>query len=79
MRIMRRGATLGEMGLYSASPRSAAARVVKDRDLYRLDLKSWRNMQNKHPAQAGIFHTYIINLMSERLGRANKEILALTR
>ncbi|MEP0942048.1 MAG: SulP family inorganic anion transporter [Rhizobiaceae bacterium] len=79
LRTMRAGAILGEMALYTGAARSAAAEVIENCDLYRLTSDSFRDLNQKHPMEAGLLHSFIVRLMSERLARANKEIIALSR
>lgn len=79
LRTMRAGAVLGEMAIYTGAERSASALAVEDCDLYRLDREAFSQMNEQHPFEAGLFHSFIVRLMSERLGRANKEIIALSR
>lgn len=79
LRTMRAGAILGEMALYTGAPRSASAIVNGDSVFYRLDQKSYKHMNDKHPAEASLFHSFIVRLISERLARANKAIMALSR
>jgi len=70
---------LGEMALYTGAPRSASTVVIEDCDLYRLDNKAFQDLNKRHPTEAGLLHSFIVRLMSERLARANKEIMALSR
>lgn len=79
LRTMRAGAVLGEMALYTGDPRSASAQVNEDAVLLRLDQHSYDSLNAKQPKEASLFHSFIVRLMSERLGRANKAILALSR
>jgi SulP family sulfate permease len=79
LRTMRAGAILGEMALYTGASRSAAAVVIENCELYRLDSAAFRELIQKHPLEAGLLHSFIVRLMSERLARANKEIMALSR
>ncbi len=79
LRTMRAGAILGEMALYTGAPRSATAMVNEDCRFYRLGQDAYKHMNETNPAAAGLFHSFIVRLMSERLGRANKEIMALSR
>lgn len=79
LRTMRAGAILGEMALYTGAPRSASTVVIEDCDLYRLDNKAFQDLNKRHPTEAGLLHSFIVRLMSERLARANKEIMALSR
>ena len=79
LRTLRSGAILGEIALYTGTARMASALVNEDCILFRLDQKSYRIMTKNSPVEAGFFHTFIIRLMSEWLGRANREIIALSR
>ena len=79
VRTMRAGAVVGEMALFTGAARSATALAKEDCTLCKLSVKTYRNLQKDHPTQVGIFHTYIIQLMSDRLSRANREIVALSR
>ena len=79
LRTMRSGAVLGEMALYTGAPRSATAQVHDDSVLCRLDDAAFQELNLKHPREAGLLHSFIVRLMSERLARANREIMALSR
>ena len=79
VRTMRAGSILGEMAVYTGSPRSASAHAQQDCVLYCLRVEDYHKLVLEHPAEAGLFSSYIVTLMSERLGRANKAMLALTR
>ena len=79
VRTMRAGAVVGEMALFTGAARSATALAKEDCTLCKLSVSTYKNLQKKHPKEAGIFHTYIIQLMSDRLSRANREIVALSR
>lgn len=78
-RTMRAGSILGEMAVYTGAPRSAAAVAKQDCMLHKLTTVEYENLATNHPIVAAAFHTYVVRLMSERLGRANREILALSR
>ena len=76
-RILRRyqaGAILGEMAVYTGEPRSASVLIEEDTVLYRLDADQLKKVQEENPAAAGQLHAYIVCLLSERLGRANREL-----
>jgi len=79
VRTMRAGSILGEMAVYTGSPRSASAHARKDCALYRLSVENYNELVASHPVEAGLFSSYIVKLMAERLGRANRAVLALTR
>ncbi|MEP1444307.1 MAG: SulP family inorganic anion transporter [Hyphomicrobiales bacterium] len=79
VRTMRAGAVVGEMALFTGAERSATALAKEDCTLCRLSVQNYEKLKKEHPNEAGIFHTYIIQLMADRLGRANREIVALSR
>jgi len=79
VRTMRAGSILGEMAVYTGSPRSASAHARQDCALYRLSVENYNELVASHPIEAGIFSSYIVKLMAERLGRANRSVLALTK
>ncbi len=79
VRTMRAGSILGEMAVYTGSPRSASAHARHDCVLYRLSVDSYDKLVSDYPVEAGLFSSYIVRLMAERLGRANRAVLALTR
>jgi sulfate permease, SulP family len=79
VRTMRAGSILGEMAVYTGSPRSASAHAHHDCVLYCLHVDRYHDLVSQYPVEAGMFSSYIVTLMAERLGRANKSVLALTR
>lgn len=79
VRTMREGSIIGEMALYTGAARSASAITREECVLLKLDSQAFERLQTDHPAECGRFHTYIIQLMADRIARANKEIVALTR
>lgn len=79
VRTMRVGSILGEMSVYSGAPRTATAVAVQNCVLFKLTTDKFRGMASDHPAEAELFSSYIVKLMAERLDRANKTVLALSR
>jgi len=73
IRIYRSGAVLGEMAIYTGAPRSANVRIEESGLLFSLDASAMHHMQQRHPVAAGLFHSFIVRLLAERLDRANKE------
>ncbi|MFK7862601.1 MAG: SulP family inorganic anion transporter [Pseudohongiellaceae bacterium] len=76
-RILRKykaGAILGEMAIYTGENRTASVRIESDALLFRLDKNSMDNMAKQFPASTAALHTYIVRLLAERLGRANREL-----
>ena len=79
VRTMKAGALIGEMSLFSGAARSATGVVMEDSSLLRLSKSEFQSLQVKHPAEFSEFNRQIICLMADRLGRANREITALSR
>lgn len=76
-RILRKykaGAILGEMAIYTGENRTASVRIEKDAELFRLDKDQMDAMSRQFPASTAALHTYIVRLLAERLGRANREL-----
>ena len=74
IRIFEEGTLLGEMALYTQAPRSASVRIEEAGTLYRLPINKFSEMQENHPAAAGLFHSFVVRLLAERLDRANREL-----
>jgi len=79
VRTMREGSIVGEMALYTGAARSASAITREECVLLKLDKRAFERLKVEHSDECGLFHTYIIQLMADRIARANKEIVALTR
>ncbi|MCH8175947.1 MAG: SLC26A/SulP transporter family protein [Proteobacteria bacterium] len=76
-RILRKyksGAILGEMAIYTGDNRTASVRIEDDAQLFRLDKEKLEEMSGKFPASTAALHTYIIRVLAERLGRANRNL-----
>lgn len=76
-RILRKykaGALLGEMAIYTGENRTASVRIEEDALLFRLEKDSLSSMSKQFPASTAALHTYIVRLLAERLGRANREL-----
>jgi len=76
-RILRKykaGAILGEMAIYTGENRTASVRIEDDAKLFRLDKNQLDDMSRKFPGSTAALHTYIVRLLAERLGRANREL-----
>jgi SulP family sulfate permease len=74
---MRGGTTVGEMGMYLGTVRTAS--VVADRTsvVYRLSRNALKEMQKNDPAVAALLHHWIARLLAERLADNNRTIEAL--
>jgi SulP family sulfate permease len=76
-RILRKykaGAILGEMAIYTGENRTASVRIEDDAVLFRLDTDKLEEMSRRFPASTAALHTYIVKVLSERLGRANRNL-----
>tara|TARA_B110000858_G_C17810077_1_gene480673 strand:- start:8224 stop:10203 length:1980 start_codon:yes stop_codon:yes gene_type:complete len=76
-RILRKykaGAILGEMAIYTGENRTASVRIESDACLFRLDKEKLEEMSRRFPASTAALHTYIVKVLSERLGRANRNL-----
>jgi SulP family sulfate permease len=76
-RILRKykaGAILGEMAIYTGANRTASVRIESDACLYRLDKEKLEEMSRRFPASTAALNTYIVKVLSERLGRANRNL-----
>lgn len=77
LRSMRGGTTVGEMGLYLGTPRSADVIASRSSIVYRLSAESLQQMRTEEPALAAILHEWIARLLAERLAANNRTIEAL--
>jgi len=77
LRSIRGGATVGEIGLYLRNTRTASVIASRNSVVYRLTGQSLKEMQEKDPEIAALFHEWIVRLLAERLVDNNKIIEAL--
>jgi SulP family sulfate permease len=77
LRSMRGGTTVGEMGMYLGTVRTAS--VIADRAsiVYRLSRNALKEMEKKDPEAAALLHHWIARLLAERLADNNRTIEAL--
>ena len=77
LRSMRGGTTVGEMGMYLGTMRTAS--VIADRRsvVYRLSRNALKEMEKKDPEIAALLHQWIARLLAERLADNNRTIEAL--
>ena len=77
LRSIRGGTTVGEMGMYLGSKRTAS--VVADRRsvIYRLSRSALNEMEKNDPKVAALLHHWIARLLAERLADNNRTIEAL--
>ena len=77
LQTMGQGTVLGEMGLYTNSPRSAGAVAQEDCILFRLSVEDFQRLQTEDWEVANAFHSFIVKSMAERMVRANETLTAL--
>jgi SulP family sulfate permease len=77
LRSIRGGATVGEIGLYLHNVRTASVIASRNSTVYRLSGLSLKEMQEKDPEIAALFHEWIVRLLAERLVDNNRTIEAL--
>ncbi len=68
------GAILGEMAFYTGENRTASVRTESNAVLFRLDKDKLLEMGKRFPASTAALHTYMVKILSERLGRANRNL-----
>lgn len=79
LKKMGPGTVFGEMGLYTASPRTASIMAAEDCVLYRLPVKTMTLLQAKRPALASAIHRFIVALLADRVASANATIRDILR
>jgi len=71
--------TVGEMGLITHQPRSATIQAEAASVLYELDTEAFERIKREQPALSQALLGYVIAVMTERLGFANRAIGVLQR
>jgi SulP family sulfate permease len=71
--------TIGEMGLIAGQPRSATMQAEVASVLYELSASAYERIKRENPALNHALLTYVIVVMAERLGFANRAIEVLQR
>jgi SulP family sulfate permease len=77
LQSMRGGTTVGEMGLYLDSVRTASVIATRPSAVYRLSAESLKRMREEDPEVAALLHEWIARLLAERLAANNRTIEAL--
>lgn len=77
LRTIRGGATVGEMGLYLGTARTASVVATRPSVVYRLSADALDAMRSKNPEVAALLHEWIARLLAERLTENNRTIEAL--
>ncbi|HSL46905.1 MAG TPA: SulP family inorganic anion transporter [Anaerolineales bacterium] len=77
VRSIRGGATVGEMGIYLEGVRTASVVASRRSVVYRLSLQALKEMREKDPEIAALFHEWIARLLAERIADNNRMFEAL--
>lgn len=77
LRSIRGGATVGEMGIYLEGARTASVVASRRSIVYRLSLEALKEMREKDPELAALFHEWIARLLAERVADNNRMFEAL--
>lgn len=77
LRSIRGGATVGEMGIYLEGVRTASVVAVRRSIVYKLSLDALKEMREKEPEIAALFHEWIARLLAERIADNNRMFEAL--
>ena len=74
LRKYKAGAVLGEMAIYTGENRTASVRIEDDAMLFWLDKDKLEEMSRRFPGSTSALNTYIVRILAERLGRANRNL-----
>ncbi len=77
LRAIRGGATVGEIGLYLGTPRTASVIASRPTVVYGLTSGALNAMRAEDPEVAALLHEWIARLLAERLAENNRTIEAL--
>lgn len=77
VRSIRGGATVGEMGIYLEGLRAASVVASRRSIVYRLSSQALKEMRQKDPEMAALFHEWIARLLAERIADNNRIFKAL--
>ena len=77
LRSIRGGTTVGEMGLYMRTPRTADVIASRSTIAYRLSADALERMRTEEPHLAALLHEWIARQLAERLAANNRTIEAL--
>lgn len=77
LRSLCSGTTVGEMGLYLRSPRSASAIAARPSVVYRLTASALEAMEADDPQLAALLHRWMAGLLAERVAQTNLTVEAL--
>ncbi|HTP02995.1 MAG TPA: SulP family inorganic anion transporter [Anaerolineales bacterium] len=77
LRTVGAGATVGEVGLYLGTVRSASVVASRPSAVYRLSANALKDMRAQDPEVAALLHEWIAGLLAERLAFNTRTIEAL--
>ena len=77
LRSMRGGTTVGEMGMYLGTVRTASVVADQPSIVYRLSKNALKEMEKNDPEIAALLHQWVASLLAERLAENNRTIEAL--
>jgi SulP family sulfate permease len=77
LRSMRGGTTVGEMGMYLGTVRTASVVADRPSKVYRLSRSALKEMERNDPGLAAYLHQWMAHLLAERLADNNRTIEAL--
>ncbi|HTY79474.1 MAG TPA: SulP family inorganic anion transporter [Candidatus Bathyarchaeia archaeon] len=77
MRTLGPGSLVGEMALYSGQLRSADVVAETPCRVRRLSAERFARLERENPAVVIQFHSFVVKLLTQRLGSATEEIRAL--
>ena len=79
LKSMGAGTVVGEVSLYLGSKASASVMSDTDCKIYFLSKNNFQKLNIEAPEKAAELHTYIVQLLSDRLAKSNATIKALMR
>ena len=79
LKSMGSGTVVGEVSLYLGSKASASVITDEDCKIYFLSKDNFKKLNMEAPEKAAELHTYIVQLLSDRLAKSNATIKALMR
>ena len=79
LKSMGPGTVVGEVSLYLGSKASASVITDEDCKIYFLSKDNFKKLNMEAPEKAAELHTYIVQLLSDRLAKSNATIKALMR
>lgn len=79
LKTMGAGTVVGEVSLYLGSKASASVRTDTECKIYFLSKDNFQKLNIESPEKATELHSYIVQLLSDRLAKSNATIQALTR